>query len=147
MRHVILTRDGSTDEGTPGRLTTDEGFECSTLELPWRENAHGVSCIPPGVYEVRRDWSPKRSSYVYELQGVPGRGDIQIHPGNFAGDRAKGKRCDVEGCILLGQGIGAMYGQLAVLSSRKTVADFAKHMGGMPFTLEIRTPQTPESVA
>lgn len=138
MTEAILTRMDSTDEGTPGILTLETGWECRTLELPWRGNAHGASCIPPGVYEVRRDWSPKRQRYVYELQAVPQRGDIQIHSGNFAGDRSKGLRSDVEGCLLLGHEHGTLFGQLAVLGSRPTVEALEAHLGGMPFRLTIR---------
>ena len=47
--NITITRTKSTQSGTPGELVVKnaagETFTCHTLELPWKENATGVSCI------------------------------------------------------------------------------------------------------
>ena len=137
MRRVIIQRDPSGDQGTPGKLTTDAGFTCATLELPARNNAPDISCVPAGTYLVVKDYSGKRSRYVYELRRVPGRREIQFHKGNWAGRKELGLRADTEGCILLGKSIGELKGQLAVLASEVTVAAFEAAMHNEPFELVI----------
>lgn len=71
-----------------------------TLELPWLDNQRDVSCIPLGTYAATRRWSPKHRCDVFELQGVPGRSNIELHVGNTVSD--------TEGCILLGSGFGTI---------------------------------------
>lgn len=77
-----------------GNLSIDGEWFCSTLELPWRDNAHKVSCIPSGIYEVRLAYSAKFRDARPLLVNVPGRTGILIHEGNT--------RKDTEGCILVG---------------------------------------------
>lgn len=64
-----------------------------TLELPWLGNRRKVSCIPLGVYDIKRGISGKNGN-VYNVLGVPDRIGIQIHVGNFY--------TQIEGCILVG---------------------------------------------
>lgn len=73
----------------------------------------------------------------YMLMGVPGRTGILIHPGNWCGDKAKGLKSDVQGCILLGLGIGELCGQRAITDSRAAVKAFIEDMGGSDFELTI----------
>ena len=47
MRQVYLLRTTTSDQGTEGFLVTD-GFNCRTLELPWKNNKRSISCIPEG---------------------------------------------------------------------------------------------------
>jgi hypothetical protein len=101
MKNVYLFRTSTSDEGTEGMLATD-GFFCKTLELPWRENQRSISCIPSGIYTVKIRQSPKYGE-IYWVTGVPNRSWILIHSGNWAGDRAKGFKTHVNGCILLGK--------------------------------------------
>lgn len=141
METVTIKRLRSGDQGTEGELVAG-AFTCKTMELPWRDNQHGVSCIPAGVYKAEWRWSPKRQRNIYYIQEVPGRDVIQIHSGNFAGDESLGFQSDVEGCILLGarfaEGVNAKgLPQRAVLESRKTLAAFEAHMKQGPFALEI----------
>jgi hypothetical protein len=70
------------------------GFEFKTLELPWLNNARSISCIPIGIYKAFIRNSPRWKRDVIELIDVPGRKNIQIHPGNYF--------YDIEGCILPG---------------------------------------------
>ncbi|MGQ5524069.1 DUF5675 family protein [Chitinimonas sp. PSY-7] len=136
-RYVVLTRRPSSDDGTFGSLQTNNGFTCKTLELPWRDNRTNRSCIPPGDYLCKVVLSPHLGQ-VYGLLNVPGRTDILIHAGNFAGDVEKGLKSDVEGCILLGESDGVLDGQRAVLNSRSTVTRFMQAMDYAPLVLSIR---------
>lgn len=133
MKTATLTRTRATDAGTEGVLTVDD-FSCYTLELPWRDNARGKSCIPAGRYPCRIVRSP-RFGRVYGVFGTSPRANILIHSGNFAGDVDKGLRSHVQGCILLGRHMGYIDGQRAVLVSRPVVREFIAHMEGEPFEL------------
>ncbi len=137
---VSIRRLESTDEGTFGLLTMP-GFRCYTLELPWRNNARRVSCVPVGSYRAAIAQSP-RFGRVYLLQGVPGRSAILIHPANVAGDKSMGYDSQLEGCIALGERVGALRNaagklQRAVLVSRPAVRAFMSAAAGQPITVEI----------
>lgn len=136
MKTVYLLRLRSSDHGTEGRLITEDGFECSTLELPWRENMKGKSCIPSGEYEVKVRVSPKYGK-VYWVTQVPDRTYILIHSGNFAGNTDKGFKTHVAGCILLGAKHGWLGEQRAILNSRVYVRKFENHMGFNEFMLKV----------
>src|SRR4030065_250290 len=101
METVYIYRFAEDDCGTQGILCA-HGFFCKTLELPWRNNQKGKSCIPPGNYKCVVRQSPSKGM-VYHLYGVKDRSNILIHLGNWAGDADKGLKSDVAGCILLGQ--------------------------------------------
>lgn len=135
MQRVALIRQDETDDGTEGVLVAN-GFQCYTLELPWRNNERGLSRIPGGTYNAVLRKSP-RFGLVYEITGVPNRSLILIHSGNLAGDIKKGKSTNVQGCILLGTKRGVLAGQRAVLISRPAVRSFMNLMNGEPFTLGV----------
>lgn len=134
-RIVNLCRMKRGDQGTRGILFADS-FHCQTIELPWRDNKPNISCIPAGEYKVNIRVSPKYGQ-VYHITEVPGRSYILIHAGNYAGDREKGFKTNVAGCVLLGQRRGLLGGQWAVLNSRVAVRRFMTHMALQPFTLII----------
>ena len=72
-------------------------FECATLELPWRDNARRVSCIPAQTYKSRLRKAAESPSRNYDhviLKDVPNRTFILIHAGNF--------HWHIQGCILVG---------------------------------------------
>lgn len=113
-----LSRIRQDDFATYGVITDDAGNHvCYTLELPWLNNAHGISCIPTGLYHGDRFQSPHRATEVWKLRDVPGRGDIELHTGNLPHD--------TEGCILLGTLFGSVNGQPGVTGS---AAAFKKFM-------------------
>lgn len=130
-----LCRMKRNDQGTEGMIFF-EGFNCYTLELPWRDNRRSISCIPPGEYNVRTRRSP-RFGFTYHITEVPGRSYILIHSGNWAGDVSKGFKSHVNGCLLLGKKRGWLSGQKAVLNSRITVKRFMKYMDYQPFKLKV----------
>lgn len=139
MRRYVLQRGRSTDQGTPGQLLRADGTRVAfSLELPWRDNARSRSCIPAGRYLCRQRRSP-RFGEVYAIEGVAGRSNVLIHAGNVAGDTSKGFASDVLGCVLLGQQLGTLRGQLALLVSRPAVSALQREAGGEPFTLEVRS--------
>lgn len=137
MRTARLQRSPSTDQGTFGRLVTD-GFAAYSGELPDRGNARGLSCIPPGDYRVVWVMSPRLKRYTYRLLDVPDRDGVLKHSANLFGDKLKGYVAQLEGCISLGEAIGAINGQAALLRSKPAIRRFEAHMGHAPFLLEIR---------
>jgi len=132
---VQLFRLKRSDQGTLGLLLAP-GFQCYSLELPWRENKQNISCIPNGDYDVVIRISPKYGK-TYHVTNVENRSFILIHSGNWAGDTSKGFKTHVNGCILLGKDRGLLAKQLAVLNSRITVNRFMQTMGYNPFKLKI----------
>lgn len=138
MNEATLVRHETSDEGTFGVLTLDSGLSVKTAELPWRENAPGISCIPEGSYECVWRVSP-RFGPCYHVLDVPDRSNILIHAGNYAGDQSRGFRSDVEGCILLGMDFGRLQGQKALVRSRTAIFNFHRALAEAPFTLHVRS--------
>lgn len=141
--NFTIQRDASTDEGTTGTITSDSGvLKLRTIELPWRNNEGGHSCIPPGTYVAAMFKSPSKG-LVYLLRDVPGHSMIEIHPANWAGDTSKGWVSQLLGCIALGMGVAKLQNpdgkmQLAVTSSRQALDKFMAYTGGEPITLTIK---------
>jgi hypothetical protein len=133
MKTLTLTRTETSDQGTFGKFGN-----FFTGELPWRDNVHGISCIPPGVYPTVWEFSPKHNCNKYHVCNVPGRDMIEIHSGNFCGDITKGYKTDVEGCILLGNSMSIIGNQKIVSDSKRAVKSFEDTMQGEPFMLEIK---------
>lgn len=136
MVRYTLIRNASSDQGTFGVLRSDTGRAWFSLELPWKENQKGISCIPAGIYTVKLRKSPK-FGLVYHIQNVPNRSYVLIHSGNYAGDTTKGYKSHVEGCILLGKRVGILDKQKAVLLSKPAIREFMDSLQGNSFELEI----------
>ena len=99
---LVLTRTYF-PEGTNGQLTWNGKLICKTIELPWKENERGVSCVPEGKYFIKKRYSAKHG-FHFELVDVPSRRFILIHPANNA-------LAELNGCIapvtkLSGPGLG-----------------------------------------
>lgn len=103
--HLILRR-GYTPRGAFGELITPVRSYV-TVERPWLDNRPYVSCIPEGVYTLRK----RRSGVVerttggkylegWEVTRVPGRTHIMIHPANLMDQ--------LEGCIAPGLSTGVL---------------------------------------
>lgn len=135
MQTINLNRTYSSDQGTLGFLRADD-FSCIILELPWRDNQRNISCIPDGEYKCSYIKS-NRFGYCYWVQNVPDRSGILFHAGNVAGDRDKGYRTDSLGCLLVGSYSGNLWGQTAVLGSRKAKNKFLEYFQGDPFILTV----------
>ena len=136
MRKVTICRTESDQNGTFGTLTTDSGFSCYTGELPNKNNAPDISCIPAGTYQCALRPSVKHGT-CYGVDDVPNRTDVEIHAGNFCGDVSAGLKTDVLGCIILGRAIGEIGNQKALLSSKDALQAFMADLNGEAFTLTI----------
>lgn len=130
MDKVELIRIESGLSGTFGVVRINGEAFCVSLELPWKDNQKNISCIPAGTYTCKRRYSAKHKTYLYGVQNVPGRGDIEIHVGNTI--------ADILGCILLGQSYGTYKGKRCILSSGGAITEFMDKMAGKPFTLIIK---------
>ena len=117
------------DDCTIGRLTCGN-FQCFTLELPWLGNQKNISCIREGIYQFKRRVSPKNGN-VLELQDTHPRTFIQIHKGNFT--------YQIEGCILVGDGVKWLNGDAIpdVTNSTKTLEKLLEASKGIDL-IEIR---------
>lgn len=129
MKKVILKRRPSIPMGTFGVLSVDN-LVLFTVELPWKDNASNVSCIPTGKYRCSWTKSPRLKKFTYEITSVPKRAGIRIHSANFASQ--------VLGCIALGEKNGVMDGKRGVFSSVSAVRRFEKLLDKQDFNLEVR---------
>lgn len=126
------------DSGAFGVLLLDGQAFSVTLELPWRANANGISCIPAGVYSCQRTTSPLvekitggKWDQTFEVTGVPGRSKILFHTGNTI--------IDSRGCILIASSFGKLKGDRAILNSGATFDLFmAATRNVKAFTLSIK---------
>jgi Family of unknown function (DUF5675) len=158
LRSVVLQRFFKNDKQTLGvwTLIGPELFVAKTLELPYRDNKPDISCIPPNTYICKwtrsnrlsaksiEKWLKEnpgkketdapddvRNVYTYEVFNVPGRSGIRVHTFNFYFQGL--------GCIAVGDAhkdINAD-GELDVVHSGKTIADFAKILNYEDFMLSI----------
>jgi hypothetical protein len=140
MQKVLLTRLVNLDTGSEGAIFF-QGQALPTLELPWRKNARGLSCIPAGTYLVKW-WKSPSKGWCYRVYGVPNRDYILIHSANFAGDSTKGLRTDLLGCITLGKKRGVYEGQRGLFVSRPAVRFFNETMNTQDFILEVKNAES-----
>jgi hypothetical protein len=99
----LLLRRTCFTGGCNGSIYRDDVFVCHTIELPWKENQKGISCIPEGRYELQKRYSPRFKWHLL-VKGVKGRSVILIHPANDAQKELKG--CIAPVCTLTGEGKG-----------------------------------------
>jgi len=95
---LILIREKASDKQILGRLSIQDEFNstvfsCHSLELPWRNNQRNISCIPEGVYQVRKRRSDAFGTHFHILN-VPNRDLILIHEANHVHE--------LRGCIAIG---------------------------------------------
>lgn len=135
---IRLVRHSFSQQGIEGFLYYEGENEAAfaTMELPWRNNARGLSCIPRGKYDCVWARSP-RFGMCYHVLDVPGRANVLFHHGNYAGNTELGLRSDSSGCILLGMKHGVLGGQKAVINSRAARLKFETDLAGQKFILTI----------
>lgn len=90
--------------GTNGELLLNGAKVCSTIELPWKNNASRISCIPEGRYELVKRFTP-RFGHHFILLNVPKRSYILLHAANDALKEIKG--CIAPVTFLTGEGKGS----------------------------------------
>lgn len=136
MNLVSLRRLETGPQGTFGVIYA-KGKTWKSGELPWKGNQANVSCIPAGRYQCAWTWSAHFNRSLYQILSVPRRAGIRAHSANFMGYPAAGFRSQLNGCIALGEKLGFMEGQKALLLSRPAVRAFEALMERKPFLLEI----------
>ena len=95
--NLLIIRDTFTSKSVLGKLYCNGEFMAHTLELPWKDNQKGVSCIPHGNYKCRVRYRNESGNYDYVhllVQDVKDRSYILFHRGNYPSDS--------RGCILTG---------------------------------------------
>lgn len=108
-----LSRISSTlKDGTFGVLFVDDRPICLSLEETWLNNIPQESCIPEGMYTVRK-YSGTKYKDVWQVYGVPKRSAILIHWGNTERNTA--------GCILMGKYFADFAGTRGVADSKSTI--------------------------
>ena len=122
--NIYLTRLVDTGEQTVGILSIwEEGLIHSyhTLELPWKDNQHDISCIPPGVYDWVKWESPTKGDVIKVIE-VPKRTSILIHVANYVRE--------LRGCIAPGMQVKDIDadGKLDVVSSRVALSRIWNHL-------------------
>lgn len=137
MPHVLLSRFDQGDQGCFGRWQAP-GLVLFSGELPYRDNLPNVSCLPESEHDVEWTYSPVFRRFMYLLLGTAPRAGIRAHSANFMGDESKGYRRQLNGCIALGERLGWMDKQKALLLSAPAVRRFEAYMEHKPFRLEIR---------
>ena len=143
MANLELIRFAYSPDGTFGFIDLPGGGRVYTCEPPWKGNQRRVSCIPEGVYDLRKRRSPvvERTSggdftEGWEVTDVPERTFIMIHVGNWPDD--------LEGCIAPGKRYQVLNGKNAVVESRSTFRALMKALEGPDHhTLDIK-PYRPE---
>jgi hypothetical protein len=136
MADAVLERKESSDEGTFGHFST-KAFWCYSGELPWRGNLASISCVPAGIYTAAFTYSPRFHRTLYLLISVLNRSGIRVHPANLMGNVELGYKSQLNGCIALGERLGWIGGQKALVMSAPAVRRAEAAFGGRPFTLEI----------
>ena len=79
---------------------------CYTIELPWLNNQHKISCIPEGRYELTKRYS-LRFGWHLLVNNVFDRSYILIHAYNDALKESKGCIAPVSICTGEGKGNNA----------------------------------------
>jgi hypothetical protein len=88
-----LSDDGKQTLGSFNVIGAD--FSGKTMELPYKDNQHKISCIPPGSYVVKKRYSQKYG-WHFHITDVPNRDMILIHSANYSRQ--------LLGCIAVGMG-------------------------------------------
>src|SRR6188768_2279942 len=91
-------------EGTNGEILLNNTRLCNSIELPWLDNKHLVSCVPEGRFELMIRFSHKFQWHL-QLKNVKDRDLILIHPANDAKRELRG--CIAPVSVLEGPGKGA----------------------------------------
>lgn len=137
MSHAILQRLEESDQGTFGQFLAG-GLVLFSGELPNRNNETSFGRVLASTYWAAFTYSPHFHRLLYLLDSVPGRSSIRLHPANLMGDSRKGFLCQLNGCIALGEKLGYIDGQKAILLSAPAVRRVESLFSGRPFQLEIR---------
>lgn len=133
MKRIHVSRLSTDAQGTVGRVAVGASH-WPLLELPWRDNQRGKSCVVAGVYRAQLYQSPKFGQVIW-VRAVPQRSGILFHAGNVAGDAAQGWMTHSLGCPLPGSRTGRLVvagrAQRAVLSSKMAMRQILAAVAGL----------------
>lgn len=122
MKELHVMRRFYAEGFTLGELHSGDN-KWHALELPWADNHPDISCIPTGVYKathhVRHDGLPSLL-----LADVPGRTEVEIHPGNTT--------ANTHGCILIGKGAYCSLTAAGVSQSDDAMTELLSTLGADP---------------
>ena len=90
-------------DGTNGSIFLNGKILCYSIELPWHNNQSRISCVPEGIYELVKRYSPTHKWHL-QLNNVPNRQLILIHAANYAIKELKG--CIAPVSLLTAEGKG-----------------------------------------
>ncbi len=133
----IIRLEENYDHGTFGVMKINKEVFCWTLEPRDEENAQNISSIPVQQYVCKRVKTGLSSvlrlglDETFAICDVPGRTDVRFHPGNTDNHTLA--------CILMGETLGKLRGDRAILNSGKTFLRFMNVLEGYDeFHLTIR---------
>lgn len=131
MKTVTLKRISDDGIETRGILTVDS-LKFHTLERPWKNNQHDISCIPKGEYPCEWAFMIDMKSWHYEITDVSDRDRIFFHGAN--------EYFQLAGCIALGLSEGDLNGdgEIDIENSRVAVRQFENHLLRDPFMLVVQ---------
>jgi hypothetical protein len=104
-------------------LDSRDLYKCYTLELPWKNNEHQISCIPKGTYECQKVGISPRIHYAHIwVKNVPDRDGIKIHAANFVSQ--------LRGCIAPGEYMADLNkdGMMDVVASKRTLSRLMEYL-------------------
>lgn len=116
---VRLIRLEESKQGTFGVLIICNQVFCVSLEPPDKINQREISSIPAQQYQCMKIRSPQFGE-TFEIVDVPNRSHVLFHAGNVVKQS--------EGCVILAQYFGKLYGDRAVRNSGKTFKKFMEIM-------------------
>ena len=79
------------NNGTNGDLSVNGKAFCHSIELPWKNNQRGISCIPEGRYQLTKNLSEHLGRTLL-INKVPNRDECLVHAANNA-------QLELKGCI------------------------------------------------
>lgn len=89
--------------GVNGEIWHNETLLCYCIELPWKDNARSISCIPEGRYPLVKRYSERFKDHLL-VKNVSNRSLILLHPANIALSQLRG--CISPVVKLTGIGVG-----------------------------------------
>ena len=113
----------SDDEGVFGTLKDGNEHLCFTLERYWINNKIDVSCIPPGLYNLKT-YKRTNGAYAFRILDVKDRTLIAIHSANWM--------WQLRGCIAVGDGIS----KILLKSENRKILGVANSVNTMKFLIE-----------
>lgn len=82
-KEIIIIRIPGEKEQTLG-TGVFENFKFKTLELAWKQNQKGISCIPTGEYDCEKIGATASIPYPHiAILNVQNRDGVRIHKANY----------------------------------------------------------------